>query len=217
MTLSTDEHPADISIKLNYRHTFKVNRAKLSRFSPVVQSLPTSETTLQVESPFEEAFLQVLLYAVYQDSSIISRFNTSNERTLELYAAAHVLGLDVDSKISDLILQRAELTNVSAYIQYHAWSRHYIDFEFVIKLLGLQGRGAPYWNKGKQLLDWLGEKNFTRAEEADELLESDDFKKVRRYLKSKQLNLPNLYELFQGYPVASEAVTLHSLFSGSLS
>lgn len=222
MTFETEDNPADITIILNSHHTFKVNRRLLSRFSPGF-SANTSASTINIETPFEDAFVSVLMYATYNDTFIITRNCSKTENLLELYAAARTLWVDSTSQFASLLLnylssQRPFDGNIfnsnSQFSSYHAWNRDYIDYDFALNLLGgVQNRS---WSVGVHLIDWLGEKNCNSEEEAEQLLETEDFKQVKKFWTLKlryqrQEHWP-LFHIVQSYPVTSSAINLRSLF-----
>jgi hypothetical protein len=228
LTFETESEAADIEVKLNKRHTFRLKRDVLTRFSPTaLGSLSdNSVTCLAVETPFEEALMQVLMYAVYHDAFVITRYLTTLENAIEVYAAAHALGVTADSELADLILNSQVIQPTgrplgsfqTESIGGHVWSRRFVDFEFAMKLVNTTSVQHP-WSQGIKMLDWLEERNFTTKQEAEELLDSEDFKKVQRYWSlhvQVPFNMANIQQLTHAYPLGSRAISLHCLFGRAL-
>mmetsp|Transcript_9406 Transcript_9406/g.18084 ORF Transcript_9406/g.18084 Transcript_9406/m.18084 type:complete len:304 (+) Transcript_9406:426-1337(+) len=225
LTLESKERQADVTIKLNSRHLFKINHEALRKFIPDISGelFDNAESTMSVECPFEEAFLHLLMFIASQDHFIFTRFTQAQEKQLELYAAAHALGLGADSKFADLLASLNPSSGGlfganfpgSNFGNYHAWSRHYIDFEYALKLLRSNSNPSAPWLLGVTLLEWLDEKNLTTAEQQEELLASEDFAKVRNFWKSAGGH-PQLFNMVgsivHAYPVASQAISIRCLF-----
>jgi len=221
--LESKERQADVTIKLNSRHLFKINHEALRKFIPDISGelFDNAESTMSVECPFEEAFLHLLMFISNHNHFILTRFTQTQENVLELYAAAHALGVGADSKFADLLASSNPHSgglfsfSGSNFGSFHVWSRHYIDFEFAVKLLKTGSNPSTPWQIDVSLLEWLDEKNLTTADQQEELLASEDFAKVRNFWKSAGGH-PQLFNMVgsivHAYPVASQAISIRCLF-----
>jgi len=223
--LESKERQADVTIKLNSRHLFKINHEALRKFIPDISGelFDNAESTMSVECPFEEAFLHLLMFISNHNHFILTRFTQTQENVLELYAAAHALGVGADSKFADLLASSnphggsffSANFSGSNFKSFHVWSRNYIDFECALKLLKTSSNTSNPCQVGVSLLEWLDEKNLTTAEQQEELLASKDFAKVRNYwnLAGDSRQLLNLAgSIVYAYPLASQAISIRCLF-----